>query len=52
MRSPEEGVHLLRVRRSRIDGKQQCFHACQVLGGFLEKHLIELAHVYGHAYLP
>ncbi len=48
MRGAEDRVELLGVRVGDVQAQQQVFHAGQMLGGLLEKDLMELAHVDGH----
>ena len=45
------GVQLLVARTGVVQSKQQGFHAFQMFGRFGEEHLVELAHVVGHASL-
>lgn len=45
----KNGVELLLVRGFDVQGEKQVFHVGQVLRGFFEEHLVELAHVDGHS---
>ncbi len=45
VRATEDGVHLLVVRRVDVELQQLLLHQLQVLAGFLEEDLVELAQV-------
>ncbi len=48
MSRTKDGVELFRIGIFHIQTQQERFHRRQVLSRFLEKHLVELAHVDGH----
>ena len=41
-------VQILKAGRLDVERQQQAFHARQILGGFIEKHLVELAEFSSH----